>query len=58
MYNRPLRRTTLHFEQRGRIDDDTFILPYSFSFSPSSSQSFDYNPVRSDRTGLVFHISF
>jgi hypothetical protein len=25
MYKRPLRLTTLHFEQRFRIDEDTFI---------------------------------
>jgi hypothetical protein len=25
MYKRPLRFTTLHFEQRFRIDDDTFM---------------------------------
>jgi hypothetical protein len=27
MYKRPLRFTTLHFEQRFLIDDDTFIQP-------------------------------
>ncbi len=26
IYKRPLRLTTLHLEQRFRIDDDTFIL--------------------------------
>ena len=26
IYKRPLRFTTLHFEQRFLIDDDTFIL--------------------------------
>jgi hypothetical protein len=26
IYKRPLRLTTLHFEQRFLIDDDTFIL--------------------------------
>ncbi len=26
MYKRPLRLTTLHFEQRFLIDDETFIL--------------------------------
>jgi hypothetical protein len=29
MYKRPLRFTTLHFEQRFLIDDDTFIISYS-----------------------------
>lgn len=34
MYNLPLRFTILHFEQRVRIEEDTFIVtfPYSFRF--------------------------
>lgn len=26
IYKRPFRLTTLHLEQRGRIDDDTFMM--------------------------------
>ena len=35
IYNRPLRLTTLHFEQRFLIDDDTFIHP-----TPNSTHVF------------------
>ena len=36
---RRLRLTTLHFAQRGRIDDETFIIAYSFLFlRPASWQ--------------------
>ena len=38
IYRRPLRFTTLHFEQRFRIDDDTFIL-----LTPSEHQVFPYS---------------
>jgi hypothetical protein len=43
MYKRPLRLTTLHFEQRFRIDDDTFITltPNDYQVYPFS-QRFDY----------------
>ena len=43
IYTRPLRRTTLHFEQRFRIDDETFIyqkllkLPAKGSIIPFST---------------------
>jgi hypothetical protein len=59
MYKRPLRLTTLHFEQRFLIDDDTFInlTPNDHQMIPCS-QRFDYTcqytcrPV-SIRAGLV-----
>jgi hypothetical protein len=38
MYKRPLRLTTLHFEQRFRIDDDTFI-----NLTPSDHQVYPYS---------------
>jgi hypothetical protein len=38
MYKRPLRLTTLHFEQRFRIDDDTFII-----LTPNDNQVFPYS---------------
>ncbi len=43
MYKRPLRLTTLHFEQRFLIDDDTFInlTPDNYKVYPYS-QRFDY----------------
>jgi hypothetical protein len=43
IYKRPLRLTTLHFEQRFLIDDDTFILltPDNHQVVPYS-QSLDY----------------
>ncbi len=43
IYKRPLRFTTLHFEQRFLIDDDTFILltPNGLPIS-LCSQKFDY----------------
>jgi hypothetical protein len=43
MYKRPLRLTTLHFEQRFLIDDDTFIIltPSGLAVYPYS-QRLDY----------------
>jgi hypothetical protein len=43
MYKIPLRFTTLHFEQRFRIDDETFInlTPNDYLLCPNS-QSLDY----------------
>jgi hypothetical protein len=43
IYKRPFRFTTLHFEQRFRIDDETFInlTPSSCLVYPNS-QSVDY----------------
>ncbi len=38
IYKRPLRLTTLHFEQRFLIDDETFIL-----LTPSDHQVFPYS---------------
>ena len=38
MYKRPLRLTTLHFEQRFRIDDDTFI-----KLTPRGHQVYPYS---------------
>jgi hypothetical protein len=35
IYKRPLRLTTLHFEQRFLIDDDTFII-----LTPNDNQEF------------------
>jgi hypothetical protein len=47
IYNRPLRLTTLHFEQRFRIDDETFInlTPNDIQVYPES-QSLDYTCQR------------
>jgi hypothetical protein len=44
IYKRPFRLTTLHFEQRGLIDDDTFIVTFltSFPLAHSAQQSLDY----------------
>jgi hypothetical protein len=43
MYKRPLRLTTLHFEQRFLIDEETFIktTPNAYQVFPYS-QSLDY----------------
>lgn len=43
MYKRPLRLTTLHFAQRFRMDDETFITltPNDNQVYPNS-QSLDY----------------
>lgn len=43
MYKRPLRLTTLHFAQRFRMDDETFInlTPNDNQVYPNS-QRFDY----------------
>jgi len=38
MYKRPLRLTTLHFEQRFFIDDDTFI-----NLTPNDRQVFPFS---------------
>ena len=38
IYKRPLRLTTLHFEQRFRIDDETFI-----TLTPNDYQVFPNN---------------
>jgi hypothetical protein len=59
MYKRPLRLTTLHFEQRFLIDDDTFI-NITPDYAPvfPFSQRLDYTcqcfcrPVRI-RAGLI-----
>ena len=52
IYKRPLRFTTLHFEQRFLIDDDTFILltpdnqrVVSYSQSLDYTCQYPYRPV-------------
>jgi hypothetical protein len=54
MYKRPLRLTTLHFEQRFLIDDDTFILltPCDHQVYPYS-QKFDYTYLFACRPVLI-----
>jgi hypothetical protein len=54
MYKRPFRLTTLHFEQRFRIDDDTFInLTPSYYLVYPDSQSLDYTCHCSSRPDLI-----
>jgi hypothetical protein len=54
MYKRPLRLTTLHFEQRFRIDDDTFIYltPRGHQVYPYSQRP-DYTCQRTCRPVLI-----
>lgn len=54
IYNRPLRFTTLHFEQRFLIDDETFInlTPNDVLVFPCS-QRFDYTCQSFYRPALI-----
>jgi hypothetical protein len=56
IYKVPLRFTTLHLAQRFLIDDDTFIVTYSFSLQfdrqPQASQNRDYTWACRLRPGL------
>ena len=42
IYKRPLRLTILHLAQRFFMDDETFIMTYSFSLQIYRQQSRDY----------------
>ncbi len=54
IYKRPLRFTTLHFEQRFLIDDETFIkhTPSDHQVYPYS-QRFDYTCLWTCRLVLI-----